>query len=917
MELIRTIVRSNNEPEFKEVGWLDITTDGIKLKFYINGRWIDIPDTNQFITNTVDNLVNYYKKCETYSRSEIDKKIIDLSTIKLKVVDILPSVGEINIIYLVPKLESNDNNYKDEYIWVENKWELIGSTKVDLSEYATRTELYNIADNEDLVIDSNKLKLSDKLYDLSTFSGIGRKYLRKNIKDGNNILTNDLLPYSNTLYIIQYNYDLQGDSITIPENCILYFNGGKFSNGTLIGNKTYINANEDSFIFDNITFSGTWNTVNIYPEWFGAIGNSITSLGIVEVDSTKSLQNCIQYCKNNKRGCINIRGFYKLTETLYIPNNISIIGNTNVSIYSDLKKNYIPSGFYCDFNNPYSWCIDSDYYMKDTDDRVNYRFNYTVDSSNLLDNTGIVNCRIENIRIVSSKNNLLFGGIRLFNFHNSILNNISIEFTKVGMWLAGGWGTSVSSVRCESLHYGFVIGDMVTKIGFYNCDVTNRTTNADDSIYIPISQEDTLYGYFESNAFPDYYTEGEEDVSKVRIGWLISGCGSCNMVSCIDQRFQVAISSSKSRITLVDMYLESITDGFIYGDYSMYSVGLLSGVGYANNTVSKIGFRIKQGTLNFDRIYTETSDSTLTFNGDGNKFPFFTIKDLDMSYLYYRPYSLDYSINLGSTIKVSGTYADDNRWGKYRAISLKEAIRRINEDKNYKNVSFIEVSDNCTTDEPIIINNRDIYFYGAGGREITLPYMILKGKCNITFYNITLSGTDPNKSLFVLGSEGSNITITMNRGNLNQVSNLGYFVDNYQGSTCNVTINSSFEGGNMYKVITNNCIFSLNNENNTSHYGNSESRPARADSSIHYYDTTLHKIIIKDPDTEKWVDSLGNSADILNAGTFSQKPLSDEVQVGFSYFCTDRQTEEGASQGIMIYYKGDDIWVDALGRTIT
>jgi hypothetical protein len=41
------------------------------------------------------------------------------------------------------------------------------------------------------------------------------------------------------------------------------------------------------------------------------------------------------------------------------------------------------------------------------------------------------------------------------------------------------------------------------------------------------------------------------------------------------------------------------------------------------------------------------------------------------------------------------------------------------------------------------------------------------------------------------------------------------------------------------------------------------------------------------------------------------------IYVGFRYFCTDRQTAEGATDGIEIIHKGNDVWVDALGRVIS
>lgn len=60
--------------------------------------------------------------------------------IQIKSVATLPTTGESNIIYLVPN-EGTGNNVKDEYIWVDNKFELIGTTAVDLSGYYTKEQI--------------------------------------------------------------------------------------------------------------------------------------------------------------------------------------------------------------------------------------------------------------------------------------------------------------------------------------------------------------------------------------------------------------------------------------------------------------------------------------------------------------------------------------------------------------------------------------------------------------------------------------------------------------------------------------------------------------------------------------------------------------------------------------------------------
>lgn len=100
----------------------------------------EAPDTSQFITNTVNNLVNYYLKAETYSREEVNSLLGQMSSINFKVVDELPASGESNLIYLVKK-EGSGNDIHDEYIWVEGKWEIIGSTAVDLTNYYTKTDV--------------------------------------------------------------------------------------------------------------------------------------------------------------------------------------------------------------------------------------------------------------------------------------------------------------------------------------------------------------------------------------------------------------------------------------------------------------------------------------------------------------------------------------------------------------------------------------------------------------------------------------------------------------------------------------------------------------------------------------------------------------------------------------------------------
>ena len=66
-----------------------------------------------------------------------------------------------------------------------------------------------------------------------------------------------------------------------------------------------------------------------------------------------------------------------------------------------------------------------------------------------------------------------------------------------------------------------------------------------------------------------------------------------------------------------------------------------------------------------------------------------------------------------------------------------------------------------------------------------------------------------------------------------------------------------------------------------------------------------------------WYNSLGIKTSVPNYGIFANKPSASDVPVGFKYFCTDKQTVEGATNGIEIIHKGTNVWVDALGRVIS
>ena len=59
----------------------------------------------------------------------------------------MPTTGEAGVIYLISNSGANQNSY-DEYIWITDKFEKIGTTEVDLSGYVQETDLVAITNSE-------------------------------------------------------------------------------------------------------------------------------------------------------------------------------------------------------------------------------------------------------------------------------------------------------------------------------------------------------------------------------------------------------------------------------------------------------------------------------------------------------------------------------------------------------------------------------------------------------------------------------------------------------------------------------------------------------------------------------------------------------------------------------------------------
>ena len=121
---------------------------------------------------------------------------------------------------------------------------------------------------------------------------------------------------SNTIFEIRDEFNLNGDSVTIPANCTLKFNGGKIKNGTIVGNDTVIDASRTTIFDSNVIFSGTF-VGEAYPEWVGD-----------NINKCVNAFRCVRLAPNKT---------YQVTETIVMPWNGSIVGDSTSVLQSSVS----------------------------------------------------------------------------------------------------------------------------------------------------------------------------------------------------------------------------------------------------------------------------------------------------------------------------------------------------------------------------------------------------------------------------------------------------------------------------------------------------------------------------------------------------------------------------------------------------
>lgn len=692
----------------------------------------------------------------------------------------------------------------------------------------------NLADDEDLVsVDKGEnlsvLKFADRAYNPDRFSGKGYKILRRNIVNGKNILTQEMINQPYTIYVVQYDFDLNGATITLSEGCMFDFQGGSISNGFL---------------------EGKIENTHARPEWFHSPKDG---------DWSAAIQQALNICPTVKLSDKIYNISRKIVLNIY--NSLIGCGHARSIILSQIDDGY---AIYCnlddDFNplsTPYATMQ-----IKDLDIRYKYsdwqetEYLEYYPNAHAIVSDGYIN--IENVFISYFNKIIVFpvyaDNVRLYNIRaddRARLKNPQYDAHKDFnvKWESNGDNTVIDN--CYNMNFYFSNNPNITFRNGIQCGVYLYYANAfvfglhnEDTVHYKIKLQDSTSTFIKC-----YFHRNPLNVDEKSI-FTFKGESSSNFLIIQDCVF------NNHGYVKEQVYIQEPT--CIYVKKKNADVRIINSYVSVSSNHGDIYYKQNVFIKEKDTIYEIPSMNGRYYNG--------TVCVLSitnkLSYYFYENF-----IRLIPAKRIYFTYNNTLRIGDYkyelyevldkaRKIITKRShsysVNRLENDKVIQLNLFSTTYSNSTAMLRRTFNSDERH-------KIYLP-LLACGTAILIDDGETIVG---NPTKWEIDDEDEKYNI------IDEQSPVGFV---YQNNGMNVTVllkeiptegqwvagDSAYVKGHKYQYDGTNWLDKNGIIANTRKQGNSENRPTNVPAGFYYFDTSLNKPVWKkNDDTNEWVDASG------------------------------------------------------------
>ncbi len=724
---------------------------------------------------------------------------------------------------------------------------------------------------------------------------MGSIVLRTNILDNVNILSQDMISAENTMFEVRYDYDLDGETITIPYGSILNFVGGSLKNGTLNGVNTGIQAGAYQIFQSSLNLSGMFTSA-FKAEWFGGQIHISESEDHSDFDCASAMNHAIkQVSALDSGGLILLSGIYLIKSPIYLRPKVSIEGLYRNSFYLGNNPKKLGCGFLADFSNKSQWILDTVLIIDGEDI-------YTDDHKDLSPyTTTSQECRkasvsLRNFDILAVLDdyyhpeitNFIFGGLRMSYMYNATIENMNIAGTIYGMALSHSWVNTVNNLWIISAYCGIYLGPNATDTLISRVYI-NPTKNFE------YSDLPTLATMVYTTTLPPYCSEVKS------VGLIAEGSStdfvSAHLIGVAIQNTEALMFSTRANIRVDHIYLEPASGEkfttLFWTEDGKYQITKhkISEFYYTTN----YSFGTNSGLIDSDNFGISTCYPGTYSNSDGNVS--YIIRNTSNYLFYYDTYEVDSDgvtiLSKSRTVgkKIVDPNADTYFIGNssnfssniyetqvlnagttlFQKTTFKEFAERA-EVPQKVNVCFLYT--NVAIEDHESISNKEITFFAYSGNGSYATYLIyasnplsfkdstvnfncnmasnvsslssffnVNGDCSFNFNAQTSAFYSGGTKLFTLcGDKAINIVVRCNitvGGTIKTYfSDIANFVSNYD----------SFEYPYNIQVI-------LTETGAEYNYTNSSRPTLGLSPGLQHFDTTLSKPIWWSGST--WIDSSG------------------------------------------------------------